>query len=301
MHPKSTELVDAARHVGVEIAAPHADDVDARARFPEEAIVAMKKHGLLGAAVPRELGGPGASMIELASVCETLAQHCASTAMIYAMHLIQVACIARHHAGAPFFARYLTDLVEKQTLVASVTSEVGVGGEMRNSVTGVTRRAGRMSVVKEATTISYGEQADALLLTARSSPEAPPNDQVLVLLQKGDYELLKKGGWDTLGMRGTCSPGFRVTAEGPEEQILEVPFSDIASHTMVPFSHILWSSCWLGIATSAVSRARSFVRQQARAKPGTVPPTALRLAEVSSLLQVMRTNVHDVAEECETL
>jgi acyl-CoA dehydrogenase len=70
---------------------------------------------------------------------------------------------------------------------------------------------------------------------------------------------------------------------------------------MVPFSHILWSSCWLGIATAAVARAHEFVRQQARSKPGTVPPAALRLAEVCGLLQLMRTNVHDVAHECETL
>ena len=86
-----------------------------------------------------------------------------------------------------------------------------------------------------------------------------------------------------------------------EEQIFETPFADIASETQVPFSHILWSNVWLGIATAAVSRARAFVRQQARSKPGTVPPTALRLAEVSSMLQTMRTNVHDVASECDAL
>jgi acyl-CoA dehydrogenase len=102
-------------------------------------------------------------------------------------------------------------------------------------------------------------------------------------------------------MRGTCSPGFRVVADAPEDQVLDAPFADIASHTMVPFSHILWSSCWLGIATAALGRAHEFVRQQARAKPGTVPPAALRLAEASNLLQVMRTNVHDVAQECEGL
>ena len=104
-----------------------------------------------------------------------------------------------------------------------------------------------------------------------------------------------------MGMRGTCSPGFQVTANAPEEQVLPVPFAEIASQTMVPFSHILWSSSWLGIATAAVTRARAFVRQQARGKPGSVPPSALRLAEVSSLLQLVRTNVHDVARECQAL
>jgi acyl-CoA dehydrogenase len=240
-------------------------------------------------------------MGQLAAVCETLGQHCASTAMIYAMHIIQVACIARHRAGSAFFAGYLVDVVEKQTLIASVTSEVTVGGELRTSVACVERSGDRVALTKNATTISYGAHADALLLTARRSSDAPANDQVLVLLQKKDYALEEAGTWDTLGMRGTCSPGFRVVADAPGEQVLDTAFADVASHTMVPFSHILWSSCWLGIATAALARAHEFVRQQARSKPGTVPPIALRLAEACNLLQLMRTNVHEVANECEDL
>jgi acyl-CoA dehydrogenase len=295
------DVLDKSRQLGVDVAGRHASDVDSAARFPHEAIDALKKHRLLSAGVPTEFGGFGAGMQQQAAICETLGQHCASTAMIYAMHLIQVACIARHRAASPFFARYLVELVEKQTLIASVTSEATVGGELRTSVACVEHHADRIAVIKDATTISYGAHADALLLTARRSPDAPPSDQVLVLLQHPDYALERPGVWDTLGMRGTCSPGFRVVADAPAEQVLDAAFADIASHTMVPFSHILWSSCWLGIATAAIARAHEFVRQQARSKPGTVPPAALRLAEACNLLQLMRTNVHDVAHECENL
>jgi acyl-CoA dehydrogenase len=284
-----------------EVASRHADDVDVNARFPHEAVNALRRERLFTAGVPQELGGAAAGMVQLATICETLGRSCASTAMIYAMHAIQVACLVRHRAESSFFARYLVELVENQGLIASVTSEVGVGGDVRSSVAGIERRAGRLSIIKDATTISYGATADALLLTARSSLAAPPSDQVLVLLQRKDYALEQTGTWDTMGMRGTCSPGFRVTAGASEEQILSGRFAEIANQTMVPFSHILWSSCWLGIATAAVTRARSFVRRQARSKPGSVPPTALRLAEVSSALQLMRSNVRDVASECEEL
>jgi acyl-CoA dehydrogenase len=221
--------------------------------------------------------------------------------MVFAMHQIQVASMVRHGASQPFYKRYLEQLVERQNVIASVTSEVGVGGEMRTSLCAVQVQGDRFSLVKDASTISYGEQADDLLVTARSGPDAPNSDQVLVLVQKEDYTLEKKGAWDTLGMRGTCSPPFKLTSRGQVDQILKTPFADIASHTMVPFSHILWASCWLGMATAAVGRARAFVRTQARAKPGTTPPTALRLAEASAMLQTMRTNVHDVAAECEEL
>jgi acyl-CoA dehydrogenase len=293
--------IDAVRRIAREIALPNAVAVDQKARFPLETIEALKQHKLLSALVPSELGGAGLRFGEVAAMCEILATGCASAAMVFAMHQIQIACIARHGMSSPVLCQYLREVVDKQYLVASVTSEVGVGGEMRTSIASVSREAGRYAVNKDATTISYCEHADDLLLTARRAPDAPPSDQVLVLLKKGDYRVEKTGTWDTMGMRGTCSPSFKVYGGGPEEHVLPAPFADIASHTMVPVSHVLWASVWLGIAASAVSTARAFVRQQARAKPGTLPPTAVRLAEVSSLLQTMRTNVHDVVSEAEEL
>jgi acyl-CoA dehydrogenase len=297
----AVSALETVKQIAKDIARPHAVEVDQKARFPGEAIQALKEKKLMSALVPRELGGAGLGFGEVAAMCEALSTGCASTGMVFAMHQIQVACIARHGLSSPGLARYLRELVEQQNLIASVTSEVGVGGEMRTSIAFVAREGGRFSLNKDATTISYCEHADDLLLTARRAPDAPPNDQVLVLLKKQDFSVEKTGTWDTLGMRGTCSPGFKVFAQGPLDQILPTPFSEIASHTMVPVSHVLWASVWLGIASSAVTCARAFVRQQARAKPGTVPTMAVRLAEVSSLLQTMRTNVHDVVSEAEEL
>jgi acyl-CoA dehydrogenase len=282
------------------IASETADAVDRDARFPHETVDALKKARMMSAFVPSELGGFGVGVVELASMCDTLGQRCAASAMVFAMHQIQVASIVRHGMGQPFFRRYVAELVERQNVIASVTSEVGVGGEMRTSLCAVEAHGDSFTLVKDATTISYGEQADALLVTARRAPDAPNSDQVLVLVHKRDYTLEKTGTWDTLGMRGTCSPPFKMVSRGRIDQIIAQPFADISSHTMVPFSHVLWASCWLGIATAAVARARAFVRSQARAKPGTVPPAALRLAEASSMLQTMRTNVHGVASECES-
>jgi acyl-CoA dehydrogenase len=293
--------LEAVRAIASQVAGPAADSVDREGRFPHETIAALKKARMMSVFVPKALGGPGCGMIELASMCEALAQHCSAAGMVFAMHQIQVACIVRHGVSQAFFKTYLEELIEKQNVIASVTSEVGVGGEMRTSLCAVETNGDRFSLTKDASTISYGEQADDLLVTARRAPDAPNNDQVLVLVRKADYTLEKKGAWDALGMRGTCSPPFKMTSSGQTDQILGAPFSDIASHTMVPFSHILWASCWLGIATAAVARARAFVRIQARAKPGTTPPVALRLAEVASTLQAMRNNVDQVARECDTL
>jgi acyl-CoA dehydrogenase len=57
----------------------------------------------------------------------------------------------------------------------------------------------------------------------------------------------------------------------------------------------LWSSVWLGLATSAVGKARRFVRTEARRKPGVTPPSALRLAELVAELQRMEELVRGAA------
>jgi acyl-CoA dehydrogenase len=64
---------------------------------------------------------------------------------------------------------------------------------------------------------------------------------------------------------------------------------------------VLWASVWLGIASDAVARARSTVRAAARKAPGTVPPTALRLAEVTTDLQTLRSVVSAFTTEYESL
>jgi acyl-CoA dehydrogenase len=286
------DLVDTARRIGEAVAAPAADAVDRDARFPHEAIAALREERLLGAAVPRELGGRGATIAELAAACEALGRSCASTAMIYAMHQIEVACLVRHGRSSPFFRDYLAELAEREWLIASATSELGVGGDLRRSVCAVEQSGAAIRITKRAPVISNGEEADAILLTARRAPDAVPADQVLVLARKSDYRLTRTGEWDTLGMRGTRSFGFTLDAAATADQVLPAPFADIASHTMLPVSHLLWTSLWLGLASDAVGRARAFVRAEARRTPGTVPPNAVRLAEAVAELGVMRATVH---------
>lgn len=286
--PRFDTLLNSIREVATTVAARHANEVDAQARFPSETMAALRDAGLLSAPVTPAFGGAGCSMLQLAQLCATLAQGCGASGMVLAMHYIQVACLARHGADDAYFSEYLRDLVKYQPLLASMTSEVGTFGDTRSSVCAVERQGARFVLHKDATTGSYCAHADAILVTSRRDAQAPASDQVLVLVKREDATLTQTTSWDTLGMRGTCSPGFRLESSGPVEQIVPGAFGDIAAQTMVPYSHILWSALWWGIAADAVNRAATYVRGEARKKPGTVPPTATRLAEVSAQLQGMR-------------
>ena len=280
----------AARAVGVEAASRHADDVDRRARFPAEAFAALKKEKLLGLLVPKSEGGAGAGIGDVVAICHELGQRCAATAMIYAMHQIQVACIVRHAGSNAWLKGFLKRIAADQLLLASATSEAGVGGDVRSSICAVEQQNGRFTLTKEATVISYGAEADGILVTARRAPHSPASDQVIVVVPRTGYELGQESGWDTLGMRGTCSNGYHLRASGEMAQVVPMAYAEVSAMTMLPVSHLVWSALWLGIATDAVARARACVRAQARKKGG-APASAARLAEASSQLQLMKANV----------
>jgi len=270
-----------AQRIADEVVAPAADEVDRDARFPVEAIEALRLEGMLASLVPTHLGGGGASIADIADVVFALGKACASTAMVYAMHQIQVACLVRH-GGTPSIDAYLRDVAADGLLLASATSEVGIGGDVRSSTCAVVRAGDRVHLQKEAPVISYGTQADAILATARRTPESPPSDQVLVVCRKPYVRLEERTGWDTLGFRGTCSNGFLLVADDDAAYVLPDSYGDISTQTMLPTSHIVWSSVWLGIAAAAVDRARGFVQAAARKNPGTTPPAALHLAELAA-------------------
>lgn len=290
---------ETARRIARDVAARHADSVDREARFPSEAMAALREAGLLGAWVPASLGGQGAGFAEIAACCYELGQGCGSAAMVFAMHQIQVAALLNHGRGSAWHRDFLGRVARGQMLLASATTEAGPGGDVRRSDCAIVTGDGGVVVEKEGCVISYASHADAILATARRHPDAAPGDQVLLVAERGQCRLQQSASWDSLGMRGTCSEGWRLAVDAAPAQILPEPYADISAATMLPVSHITWAALWTGIATAAASRARAFLRERARRSPGAVPPGAPRLAETLASLQAMRANVAEAVHRYE--
>lgn len=276
----------------VEVAAAAADDVDRNGRFPREAVDALRQNGLLSASLPVEFGGRGSSISELARVTRQLGAACSSTAMIFAMHHSQ-ALTLRFHAATPAAADLAREVARTEALLASATTEITTGGDVRSSTCAVQTNGDRVHLEKNAPVISYGEYADYICTTARRNSDSPPGDQVLVVCPRTETELAKTSEWDTLGFRGTCSPGFILTADTSVDNVIPVDYSIISAHTMQPSSHTLWAAAWLGMADAAIAKARTEVRAAARKTPGTTPPQATRLADLLELHQRFESSVSD--------
>src|ERR1700692_1573458 len=208
--------------------------------------------------------------------------------MIVAMHQTKVACLIRHSRGSGWHEALMRRLATEQLLLASSTTEGQGGGNIRSSAAAIERNETGITLVRDATVISYGEQADGIVTIARRAQDAAASDQVLVAFTRDNYTLERSLEWETLGMRGTCSAGFELKATGSAEQIFPEAYEKIHAQTMTPVAHLCWSSVWAGIAAASVERAQLFIRKAARGSGGQMPPGAAHFTAAKMTLTKLR-------------
>jgi acyl-CoA dehydrogenase len=280
------DVFDAAVRDVAEVAASAADDVDAASRFPHEAVAALKERRLLSALLPPELGGMGATVPDVADAVRRMASQCAASALVLAMHSIDLANLVRL-GSTDRLQDLLREIAGAQLLCANANSEIGLGGDVERSQCAIEVAGdGRLTLTKEALAISYGEYADVIFACARRSPDSEPTDQVQAICRDAQLEPLSD--WDATGLRGTCSRSFRLVAEIDPDLIYPVPFAVIASTGGMQNTLLLLSSVWVGLAEASAVKAHAYVRAAARRTIGTIPRSASRLAELSVRLDQLR-------------
>ncbi|MGW2467336.1 acyl-CoA dehydrogenase family protein [Streptomyces bauhiniae] len=269
---------------------------DRDAAFPKDSVEVLRRRRLLGAGIPAAHGGLGLDLPALAEIALRLGELCGSTAMIWAMHQIQVHALVRGAGKQPLIAEALRRAAAEQQLIASVTSEAGIGGNLRESRAALEPLGTGYEFTKHATTVSYGEEADAYLVTLRRGAAAAPADQVLVLARADQVRLRATGAWNTLGMRGTRSAPLELRGLVDAGQVLDEPFGAIATRSMVPVSHLLWAAAWTGIAAGAHRRAVHCSRARARTalRTGAFTPDP-RLGRMHAALRALVDGVRQFA------
>ncbi|WP_441241142.1 acyl-CoA dehydrogenase family protein [Tardiphaga sp. 768_D3_N2_1] len=301
--PEIASWRDAMQRIASDVAAPNAVLADRTATFPAQTFEALRRNGMLGLMVPKGLGGQELGLRKIADLCAILAGACGASGMIYAMHQIKLSSLVAHGMQTDYHRALMRDVAAEQLLIASSTTEAGIGGDLRISNCAIETAGDQVSLTKQASVLSYAMEADIIMATARRSPTSVGSDQVLIALRRGDYQLERTGEWDTLGMRATCSEGFLLTATAGVDQIFPKPFHEIAVQSMLATAHVLWASVWFGIATNALSRAHASVRATARRMPSDFAgplPGAVRLAEATAKLQTFKSTLVAHIERFET-
>jgi acyl-CoA dehydrogenase len=294
----SEQLAEIAQRIAETATGPAAYDVDLRARFPTESLTALRENGVLSAIVPVEQGGMGATLTDISHVIRVLSHSCAATGSVLAMHMEQLFVLVKY-GTTDALRRTLKEVVDQQLLIANANSEVGMGGDVMRSINALTPDGDGWLFDKQALAASYANDADLILSTARRAPDATETDQVYALLRARDLTLEATTGWDTLGLRGTCSSGMHITGRVTTDDLFPVPFAEIANGGGGQLRHVLMTSVWTGLAEAAMDEAHEAVRAAARRSIGTVPQSAVRLAEVMTEVQSARSMLAEALRQIE--
>lgn len=240
--------------------AARAADHDRDETFVAENYERLKEAGLIAAAVPKELGGRGAEVGEMADVIRRLAHGCGSTALAFAMHTHQVVIPAwrwRHQPpAAPKVEPVLRMVAEKNIVLLSSGGGDWIGGSGRaDKVEGGWR-------IHASKPFVSGGPAGTLLMTTAISDEGILHFGVPM----SAAEVSRKDNWHTLGMRGTGSDdveidGFFV----PDDKVaLKRPLGEWHPlfHIISNFALPLIYAAYLGIAESARDIALDLARKR---------------------------------------
>lgn len=282
------EVITPPLSTAIGVAAEHADGTDCDGRLPVEALAALRSDGLLGLLVPRRFGGPEVPLRSVANLCRSLSEACGSTGLIFAMHHSQAAVLIEQGTGSDWHEHLLRRCVQEQFIIASATTEGGTGGSIRKSHCFLDERSDGVHLDKQGAVISYAGAADVFLVSARRTEDSAPSEQKMVALLKDQVQLEQQSRWNPIGMRGACTERYDLRALGGMEQVLPGTFAQAMSQSMLPTAHILLASVWLGVASSALARAKGFLRARNRAGVPPHPVSNLRLAEGEQVVQQMR-------------
>lgn len=204
--PQET-LLDELRRIASERIAPYAGEVDEKERFPREALTALAESGWLGLAIPEEYGGKGQGPRVACAALDEIAQHCASTAMVYLMHLCGSACFVAHPQG---HEETLRRIAAGQCLSTLAWSEKGSRSHFWAPVSDAYRDNGHVVINAEKSWVTSAGEADVYVVSTRLSTGAEAPAVMLFSVTKQDAGIGVSGGWSALGLRGNDSAPMRL-------------------------------------------------------------------------------------------
>jgi alkylation response protein AidB-like acyl-CoA dehydrogenase len=296
--------------VPVETIAAHAAAVDREGRFPTEAIAALREAGLLGTGLPEWVGGDGAPASAVVEAVEKVATGCASTAMVYTMHLVAAQTLL---AGTPADddgpkAATLRAIAIGDHLSTLAYSERG----SRSHFWAQTSRAepagaGAVAISADKTFVTSAGQADSYVTATGAVGGEQPTDTELYLVDARDPTIAVVRPFDGLGMRGNASSPVtfrdtRVTAD----RRLGNPGSgfELMMTATLPWFVLCGAATSVGIAGAAIDAGAGHVAatrfQHTGSSLADVPVVRARLAEAKIRHAQARALLYEVAHQVET-
>jgi len=239
---------------------PRAEQVDREGRFPRENLQALAEAGWNGVLIPEEWGGRGLDHVAFAIAAEEIAKGCASTALVYVMHVGAVQTITLY-GNDDQKERWLRPV--RQGLIGTYsTSEKATGGHWWFNLSEAARDGEEYILNAEKSFTTSAGQADFYVFQTRSPGAQKPTD-ISFFIVDGKLPGIKPGVWDALGVRGNHSGSLRyenVRVHARDRLGREGQGKEIVENGVSPVYLIGLGSVWLGVAEAALEEATRYAK-----------------------------------------
>jgi alkylation response protein AidB-like acyl-CoA dehydrogenase len=240
-----------------DVLSAHASEVDAQGRWPQESIAALGTSGLLGLTIPKSLGGAGEGPQTFAAVTRMLAEHCASTAMIYLMHICGIQVIAA--SESPLRESVLRSAANGRHLSTLAFSEKGSRSNFWAPVSQAVNHGDSQVLSADKSFVTSAGHADSYVISTRAAGSSDPTVLTLYLIPKEAAGLSVGGRWNGLGLRGNASSPMRLEAvPAPASYRLSKEGEGFAMmmSAALPWFQVGSTAVSVGIARAAVEATR---------------------------------------------
>ena len=280
--------LEAAEGIARDVAAAHAADVDAKGRFPSEAISALGAKKLLGLCVPSAQGGLAQGPRTFVAISEELGRVCGSTAMVFVMHVTAAQAIAASTTLASRRA-ILEDIAAGKHLTTLSLSEKGSRSNFWAPVSKLVEKDGGWTTNAAKSWITAAHHADSYVSSGQRPGAASPLESTAYLVRpKGNTSVRDGGAFQGLGLRGNDSAP--MTFEG-----LQILSGDLVSaqgegaktklEVVLPWFAIGTSAMSIGLCRAAlegtIAHVQNATLEHAGQKLRDLPNLRARIAEMA--------------------
>ncbi|HET9949585.1 MAG TPA: acyl-CoA dehydrogenase family protein [Longimicrobiales bacterium] len=294
---EGAEIARRAARVAGEVIAPAAAETDRSAAFPRASLEALAREGFYGLTVPAAYGGMGRDLRTACAVLDEIARRCASTAMIYQMHLCAV---ATYVAAGERMADLLREVAAGRHLATLAWSEVGSRSHFWAPVSRAARNGTGVTIRADKSFVTAAGEADGYVVSTGWAEAETPLDTMLYLVRADDAGVRVRGRWDGLGMRGnaSCPMVFEdVRVDAARALSEEGRGLDVMLGVVLPSFMAGCAAISLGICEAAVETTRRHLVAARNEHLGTnlaaVPSLRVQLARMR--LETDRARAHLVA------
>jgi alkylation response protein AidB-like acyl-CoA dehydrogenase len=201
----------------------HAAEADAKAEFYRPHVKTLSDAGLLGLIVPREYGGLGGTLRDLAAATFALGTACPSTALAYFFHcssasrgLLGLEAIEAglfHDDEAPlvraFAEKVLTKMGREGKWLANFASESNKTSKARVSISTEAHKTDGGWLLNGVKSFGCATGvADEYLVTAKIAGTETIEGLALFFVGRDAPGVSERHKWDAIGMRGTATHGI---------------------------------------------------------------------------------------------